>query len=51
MFIAVVCLRCALMDLSFAIELRCLRTYEIEEGLYVESTTAATPYDKSAETG
>ena len=50
MFIAVVCLRCALMDLSFAIELSLL-TYEIEEGLYVESTTAATPYDKSAQTG
>ena len=28
-----------------------LRTYEIEEGVYVETTTAATPYDKSAETG
>jgi len=27
------------------------RTYEIEEGVYVEGAAAVTPYDKSAETG
>ena len=51
MFIAVVCLTCALTDSSLAIHLERLRTYEIKKGVYVETITAATPYDKSAETG
>jgi len=40
---AVVFLTCARLDR--------LRTYEIEEGVYVERTAAVIPYDKSAETG